>query len=183
MKTLIKTLFVAVALVGLSAWAQADFKGPTSFQVPYIAPASLDAAGALALTASSDTVVVPMYVPSVCISTGIGFNAGVANGNMDVGIYSPSGQLLASAGSTPVPGTGFKSLPFTANVTLMPGTYYAAITASNTTATFVRSNSTAAYGYYRYTNSFPLPTSLTFPGTVGTRSFWLVILCQGGVNS
>jgi hypothetical protein len=95
---------------------------------------------------------------------------GTSAGNIDVGVYSESGTRLASTGSIASPGTGQRDVTFTAGVTLAPSIYWIAIVPSDATFSALTispvyqvptANNPSRY----FAGSFPLPTSLTMPGT------------------
>lgn len=97
-------------------------------------------------------------------------NGGTINGNVDMGVYSESGQtLLVSTGSTAQSGTNALQT-VAVSYTLSPGRYYLAFATSSATATFARQNnsvaSTRAAGFRQHTTTaganVPLPSSLTF---------------------
>jgi len=102
-----------------------------------------------------------------------GLAIGTSSGHLDLGIYDATGHRLASTGSTASPGSGPATVNFTAPVTLVPGVwYYAAVVADNGTITWMggggspntQPDTTPAAGFWLAT-VFPLPTTITIPGT------------------
>lgn len=94
------------------------------------------------------------------------YNGATASGNVDVGIYSSSGTLLVSSGSTAQSGTSTLQT-FSLTTTLARGKYFMATACDNTTATFFRNNigdSTRCEmaGIYMQSSAFPLPSTATF---------------------
>jgi len=126
---------------------------------------------------------VTVYAP--CVITGIRVTIGVSSGNLDVGIYDSTGNRLASSGSTASPGTGNQTINFTASASLVPGTYYLAVAADNNTVTITRAGTDAPAAAYYFDTSFPLPSTVTLPGTAaGTtaRLFVLIGIVTGGIS-
>lgn len=83
----------------------------------------------------TEVYVAEAYNPAPCTATGIAnLNSGTISGNVKVGLYNAAGALLATSASTLVAGTSvFQLVPFTAALTVNPGTYYIATFYDNTT--------------------------------------------------
>lgn len=94
-------------------------------------------------------------------------NGATVAGNVDCGIYSESGRLLASIGSTVMAGaTTIQSAALGTPLLLMPGRYYMALASSSTTATFQSLNLPATYagkvmGVAQQSAALPLPATFT----------------------
>jgi hypothetical protein len=126
--------------------------------VPYVAPTG---AGAIASTTScrlvatggvppalnatssysaqtpviTEVYLAEAYNPAPCAATGVAnLNSATISGNVKVGLYNAAGTLLATSASTAQAGTSAHQLvPFTAAITVNPGTYYIATFYDNTT--------------------------------------------------
>lgn len=125
-----------------------------------------------------------VYVPQTVVMTGIRYVCTVSSGNIDVGVYDSSGNRLASSGSTASPGTDRQTINFSSSVALAPGTYWLALSADNTTATFARSAGVTADGVVGYcvvTSAFPLPSSVTL-NTGSGNGIALAGIITGGVT-
>lgn len=98
---------------------------------------------------------------------------GTNTGNIDVGIYDESGNLLVSSGSTAVGAINAIQTFDVADTILRPGLYYIATAVSATTASVYRAvlsmQSAQVAGVRDISPGFPLPATatLTTP-TVGT---------------
>lgn len=77
-----------------------------------------------------------VWVPAPCTATGIAiYNSATLSGNVKVGIASSSGAILATSASTASAGTtAYQLVPFTAAITIYPGTYYILNFWDNTTS-------------------------------------------------
>jgi hypothetical protein len=101
-------------------------------------------------------------------------NFATVAGNVDVGIYSEAGTRLVNSGSTAQAGTSTIQKVGIADTTIGPGTYFFALTASNTTATF-SGNATssalhrASYRQAETTAAFGLPATATFSPIASNR--------------
>lgn len=132
------------------------------------------------VTVSSGTVtaalayLVPLVIDMPLIVKQFAWENGtVVNGNVDVGIYGPTGERLVS--STPQLQVGV-SVTQTFDITdllLNPGLYYTAIATSSATATFLRSTADLAAarscGYRTGSapgGTLPDPTAFTNPPTI-----------------
>lgn len=91
----------------------------------------------------------------------------------DVGIYSASGSLLVSIGSTLSAGTTNPQVVDITDTTLTPGLYYMAMAANNVTDSSysygLAIGGTAAFGVLEAVTSFPLPSTVTFAKTARAR--------------
>jgi hypothetical protein len=115
--------------------------------------------------------------------SGVRLKVTVQSGNVDVGIYNRNGVRIASSGSVACPAIGKSTVNFgNAAVLTTPGIYYLTLSADNITATFSASGADSLIGANSFASSFPLPSQLTLPGTVGAIAFSLVGVVNGGVN-
>jgi hypothetical protein len=87
------------------------------------------------------------YNPAPCTATGVAnLNSATISGNVKVGLYNLAGTLLATSASTAQSGTSaYQLVPFTAAITVNPGTYYIATFYDNTT-TRPQTWTTGAFG-------------------------------------
>jgi hypothetical protein len=99
-------------------------------------------------------------------------NGATASGNVDVGIYDAGGVRLVSSGSTAQAGTSVIQEFNITDTLLLPGLYYLAIAADNTTGTFEVWSANAAIlrslGILMQLTAFPLPATATFALYAGT---------------
>jgi hypothetical protein len=125
-----------------------------------------------------------VYVPVSVAVKGIGFNVqGTSNtGHVDVGVYDSLGTRLASLGSTSgVLNTGTaKLLSFTSPLYISPGWYLLAISDDNGIATYLKKGSQGVMGCQTQTSAFPLPSTLTLPGTVTGNCYDIRMILYGG---
>lgn len=112
-----------------------------------------------------------IFLPySVVTLTGIVIPCGsVASGNARVALMDSGGTVVASSGSTAVPGGyGKMFTPFSSPYSpAAAGVYYVGVIVDNSTATFITSG---AFGSGGTTDpgSFTVPGSITAPGITGT---------------
>lgn len=91
----------------------------------------------------------------------------VGSNHVDVGIYTPTGNLIVSCGSTLTTGTTQIQAPTVTATVLEPGLYYLGMVMDGTTNTIYQSSPTIptellAMGMYEVATAFPLPSTLTF---------------------
>lgn len=113
-------------------------------------------------------IFVPIVLPAPYLVKKVWWANGAAvAGNVDCGIYSNGGALLASAGSTAQSGTStVQSVTLGTAILLTPGQYYLALSASSATAAFLASTTGAAYkqqrgGMAQQAAALALPASFT----------------------
>lgn len=110
-------------------------------------------------------------------------NAGVVNGNIDVGIYLPDGTRLWSAGSTAQAGTNAIQKFIYTGPSLGPGEYYIALALNNNTGQIFRHQFVTSTGIVERTgmrsmaSAFPLPATAVF--TLPTMAGPIFGLMQG----
>lgn len=99
-------------------------------------PVITSASGNDTTPAVTETYIAEIFVPAPVRVTGFAnFNGSVASGNIQVGLFSAAGALLAQSASTAMSGTdAFQRVPFSAPLNLAPGTYYIGLQVDNTTA-------------------------------------------------
>lgn len=123
------------------------------------------ASGAWPVANKAIFVPVEVYEPLLIVRMFVENGAAVA-GNVDVGIYGLSGNLVVSSGSTLQSGTSVIQQLDIIDTVLQAGLYYLAAAMSNVTGTVVRWNPTAAFaksfGVCEMTSAFPLPATATF---------------------
>lgn len=114
---------------------------------------------------SNLAILVPFVVSYPTLVRSIVVNIGASSGNLDAGIYDADFTKVVSLGSTASPGTGVREFTALTDTTLMPGLYYMALAADNTTITFNRGAPLAqivqAAGAVQMAAAFPLPTTIT----------------------
>jgi hypothetical protein len=94
-------------------------------------------------------------------------NGSAVSGNIDVGIYTPNGARLVSAGSTAQAGTSAIQTFDITDTLLMPGWYYMAVALDNTTGTLAAFTGGTAVDYRplgmaQMASAFALPDPATF---------------------
>src|SRR5216684_1889296 len=77
-----------------------------------------------------------VYVPAPCTATGVAiYNSATLSGNVKAGLASSTGAILGTSASTASAGTtAYQLVPFTAALTIYPGTYYILNFWDNTTS-------------------------------------------------
>lgn len=94
-------------------------------------------------------------------------NGSAVAGNVDCGVLTGDGTLLASAGSTAQAGTStLQSVAIGTPLLLLPGSYYMALAASSATATFLAPTPTVRQqqmmGIAQQATALPIPATATF---------------------
>ena len=157
-----------------------DIKQRSSFTPAWIGYPFAPNSGAN-LDGTNRAVLIAVTIPSRCTLTGMAFNVGTPGGNIDVGVYDNSGNRLGSSGSIACPAGGGRTVNFSSNIAITePGTYYLAIAQDDNTASFGRYGTGSVFGVSYFTNSFPLPATLTFPGNISARYISLCAIVDGG---
>jgi hypothetical protein len=135
---------------------------------------------------SSTAWVESMYVPSTVVVSSMAANVGATgSGVMDMGIYGPTGTLLSSCGGNiTILGTGLQTCLLSAKVTLTPGFYWFAVSASQTTTSFGRSGNATFLGTLTFSGANqPLPPSFTISsGSPSGTRFGLAGIVTGGIT-
>lgn len=127
-------------------------------------------AASTAWPTANRAIFVPFFITQVdTIRKGFTYNGGVANGNIDVGIYRDryDGSLdrVVSSGGAAMSGTtAIQEFAFSP-VTLRPGRYYMAMACSSATAEFMPWTLVAALqktlGIAQMASVYPLPATVT----------------------
>lgn len=122
------------------------------------------ASSAAAWGTANRAIYVPVRVPKRCVVRELGIGSGAtATGNVDVGIYDPSGVRLVSSGSTAKTATSIQAVDVT-DTTIGPGLYYLGLNNDTTTDTFVAFTSAAPLAVTRGVLTEALG-SVTLPAT------------------
>lgn len=76
---------------------------------------------------ATEVYIAELMVPYPCTATGLAiYNGSAVSGNAKVGLANRLGVVVATSASTATSGTAaYQRIPFTAALTLTPGTYYA----------------------------------------------------------
>lgn len=149
------------------------------YHKPTIGSLSLEAAG-MSLKASAagnllsgayPTANLAIYVPFALAAPYLvqkfwWCNGSAVAGNVDCGIYTGDGTLLANAGSTAQAGTStLQSVAIGTPFLLLPGSYYMALSCSSVSAAFLRAQPVAALckqmGLAQQATAVPLPATFT----------------------
>lgn len=123
---------------------QADVRNPAISASPRCVhtgnnPAATSSDGNDTTPSITETYLAECHVPdSMATVTGIAlFNGSAVAGNVTLMLFDAAGYLIAKTASTAQANTDtYQLVPFTAAVSLVPGTYYVAATFSNTGARF-----------------------------------------------
>lgn len=119
-------------------------------------------------------VYIPLLLPwHYAVKRAFWMHGSTVSGNVDIGIYSKSGALIWSAGSTANSGSASQPqfVTVSPDLLLAPGKYWMAYTNSGTTNQFT-GNTTAANtgrlaGMYQQASALPLPAAATFAAYAG----------------
>lgn len=168
--------------LGLSSFGERNYNSLASMPPQAYLGMNMTPNSAATIGATNRAAFLAVTNYSTCLATGVAFVVGTANGNVDVGVYNNSGTRLASSGSVATPAAGTRIVNFTAGVTLTPGIYWIAMSNNNATATYGRFGVDPIVGNWFFDTAFPLPTSVTFPGSQLSRCISMVLLLQGGVT-
>ncbi len=101
------------------------------------------------------------------------YNGTVVSGNIDMGVYSLTGTLLVSSGTTVHAGLSVLQSVGLTDTALPPGLYWMALAVNNITATFFRWSTAAIQwqipvGVQQMATAFPLPATATFANPTTT---------------
>lgn len=101
------------------------------------------------------------------------YSTGTVAGNVDMGIYDENYNLVVSSGATAMANPNSIQVLDIVDTNLSRGRYYLAISASSSTATFGRYNSSfigyiRSQGVTRQTSAHPLPSTFTPAVAIGT---------------
>lgn len=108
-----------------------------------------------------------LYTTATALSVAVRVGT-TATGTTDGGIYDSSGNLLGHSGAiTNVASTTMKNA-LTSALTLSPGQYFAGVTASNSTDTYIRISSTSGAACARERQATNTGTAGVLPATTGT---------------
>lgn len=115
--------------------------------------------------AANRAMFIPFRVKQLYVAQQIfTMNGSVLSGNMDLGVYTHSGRLIASTGVRAQAGMA-RVQAFSLNFQLSPGEYYLAMSMDNTTATVFRravaaTNTAGVMGILQQSSAFPLPATM-----------------------
>lgn len=137
---------------------------------------------AAAMSTSSNVYTAPLLIDEPICLTGIRYGIGTSAGSLQVGILDRAGNYLGASSAVSAPAAGINTTNFNSPVCVQPGTYYAALGASNTAMTFSRVGPDSPYGQWVFAASYPFTTGtpLAFPGTAGTRNYFLIGVTSQG---
>lgn len=126
----------------------------------------IGSAGNAAWPAANDALFIPFSIDKpIIVKRMYSMNGNVAGNNIDLGIYTMGGARIVSIGTTAQSGTSTVQFFDITDTYLSPGSYYMAVAASGTTATFRRFNPSIILlqqmGVMKATSSFVLPSSVT----------------------
>lgn len=136
-----------------------------------IAAAAMAAPASAAIATANLVRGYPFWLPEPVVVQKLWcYNGATLGGNVDVGIYTPDGRLLVSAGSTVQAGASVLQEFNVTDKELGRGLFYMALGTSSTTATFFTvggSNATflqllKGAGCWQAASSFALPATITF---------------------
>lgn len=120
-----------------------------------------------------------MYCPiriyrPVTITQMFCLNGSAVSGNIDMAVYDEAGNRLCTNGGTAQTGIGVTQTLDVTDTLLLPGRYYWAMAADNTTTTVYGTaasitTSSRLSGLYEQTSAYPLPSTATL--TASTTNF------------
>lgn len=137
-----------------------------------------------ALTASSDTVAIPIIIDRPVMLCGFRAKFGATgSANMNMGLWDSNLNLIVSSGPIVVPGTSMTNYLFLTPQFLPPGLYWRGIQASNTTATLTGITTVGiGMGCYRQTGAaLTLPNPLS-NSTAGVSCPYVGLVLCGGIT-
>lgn len=129
---------------------------------------------ATAWPAANRAILLPVRVGGYFTIRRGAWENGTVSGNVDCGVYTSEGKLVASTGSVAQAGVGAWQSAAITPTTIPPGWYYIALALDNATGQIARSqftiNAARQIGCCDLTSGFPLPASAT-RAPVGS-SYW-----------
>lgn len=143
---------------------------------------TVDAVSSAGATTANRATFTAIYSPASFTATGVSLFVGTQSGNICVGLYDSAGNRIATSGSVACPAAGVASIAFSANVVCAPGTYYVAMSSDNGTSSFQRVSGSLTFGYNLQNSAFPLPTTLTLPGTANGTAYAMAVTVLGGLS-
>lgn len=157
----VKDLFGTHTFDGIAAEISSNYAGPKS----------------TAWGTASLAILVPVQITSgVTVKQMAWINGATVSGNVDIGIYDSTFNLLVSLGSTAQSGTIAMQVGDIADTALSAGTYYFALASSSATATFyladyglgsIHAQGTKEMGVVTMASAFPLPATITPAASIG----------------
>lgn len=129
--------------------------------------ASQGTPAAITWATANTAVFIPMAIPWAFNAQRAFWMNGSTLGNADIGIYTPGGAKLWSAGSTAQSGSSvLQFVTITGGMILNPGAYYLGFVVSGTTTAvggfLPTAASASATGLLQQASALPLPASATF---------------------
>ena len=128
--------------------------------------AGMGGAGNGTWPAANDALFIPFSIDTpIVVKRMYSMNGNVAGNNVAFGIYTLDGARIVSIGSTAQSGTSTIQFYNITDTFLSPGSYYMAVAASGTTATFRRFNPSIILcqqmGVMKMATAFALPSTAT----------------------
>lgn len=135
-------------------------------------PDEFDTEGSIDLGSANRAVFTPFYLPDRALVTALEVHIITQNGNMDIGLYTPGGARLRSAGSTAVGAAGIQNFNIT-DILLAKGWYYTGVVFDGTTVKIrgvsytlgATASDHALMGARQMAAALPLPAAATFAVT------------------
>ena len=182
MKKLLALLFLSIpCFAGLSQIPGTN-PAPTPAYIGYAFPANT----AFVVAVSSDILINTFTLNGPVTVNGIRYSIGTiaANTRLDFGIYNATGSLITNQGVTTAPGTtGVQTSTVTA-VSLSPGIYEIAVQISNASLQIAgvqgAGTGTNPFCNKNTATTMGLPSTITIPGTAGTRCPMLLGMVVNG---
>jgi hypothetical protein len=129
-----------------------------------------------AFTAANYAFHMPFAVKRPVTVSGARTYIATQSGNIDVGIYSATGELLTSVGGVACPAAGERTVTFAESIPLVPGTlYYLTFVADNTTVALAIKHGLIATSGYDGPGNYPLPATASPPGNPANEN-WMWVL-------
>ena len=146
----------------------------TSFHLPMSATIS-NVPGSAAWPGSNRCLYMPVYTDrDMWVRMLWAFNGATASGNQALAIFDAAGNRLVTTGSVAQAGTSTIQSHDVTDLFLPAGAYYVALSHSNTTGTYFRSNASASnlrtMGMLQEATAHPPPSSMT--GATVASGYW-----------
>lgn len=155
---------------------------PLPYDLPYIGIPNAGTTAGQSVNSSNRAYFISIYVTQPTVAYAMRFHVGSQSGNIDVGIYDENMNRITSSSSTACPANGAAVVNFLTPAIIPAGSYYLALAADNSTATFGGSSAmNPQEAQFFRASSFPLPASATVL-TAADRGFSIIGLVYGGVT-
>lgn len=157
-------------------------RAPLPCDLPYIGIPNAGTTAGQSINSSNRAYFVAIYVAQPTIAYAMRLHIGGQSGNIDVGIYDQNLNRITSSSNTACPAPGAAVVNFLTPAVLAAGSYYLALAADNSTATFGGSSAmNPQEAQFFHATNYPLPAT-TSALTAADRGFSIIGLVYGGVS-